>query len=68
MSDFKKLVPEIRLWRWIYTNEQGKRVRSSWLMTEESASHYRDAVKIEETLEVRNSLGYTSDWQRKTPS
>jgi len=33
-------------------------------MTEEQAAHYKDAVKVEGSLEVRRPLGTTSDWQR----
>ncbi|OAI51714.1 hypothetical protein AYO46_07495 [Betaproteobacteria bacterium SCGC AG-212-J23] len=59
-------VKEIHLWFWEFTDDFGKRRRSSWRMTEESAAKYRDAVKIEGTLEVRNVTGaHTSDWQRQ---
>jgi len=44
---------EIELWLWEYTDDFGKRRRSTWRMTENDAAHYRDAVKIERTLEVR---------------
>jgi hypothetical protein len=56
---------QISLWRWEFTDDQGKRRRSSWRMTETEAAKYRDAVKVEGTLEVRQDLGGTSDWQRK---
>lgn len=52
---------EIRLWLWEYTNEFGKRRRSTWRMTEDSAKAYKDAVKIESTLEIRSSVGQTGD-------
>ena len=59
---------EIRLWRWRYTNEFGKRVESSWLMSEDTirqfAHVYRDAEKIPNTLEIRQSLGSTSSFQQ----
>ena len=55
---------EIRLWRWRYTNEFGKRVESSWRMDEEQAALYKDAEKIDGTLEVRKQLGSTSIFQR----
>ena len=31
---------EIRLWLWEYTDEFGKRRRSTWRMTEPEAAHY----------------------------
>jgi hypothetical protein len=46
----------IHLWRWRYTNEFGKRVQSSWHMSEEAAAHYKDAEKIEGSLEIRTPL------------
>ena len=58
----------LKLWRWRYTNEFGKRVESSWLMSEDTvrqfAHVYRDAEKIPNTLEIRPSLGSTSSFQR----
>jgi len=46
--------PEIELWFWEYTDDFGKRRRSTWRMTEEQARcRHRDAVKIEGTLERR---------------
>jgi len=56
---------ELQLWFWTYTDESGKRRRSTWRMTEESAKAYRDAVKVEGSLEVRRSLGQTADWQKR---
>jgi len=44
---------EVELWLWEYTDDFGKRRRSTWRMTEDDAAHYRDAVKIEGTLERR---------------
>jgi hypothetical protein len=55
---------EISLWRWRYTNEFGKRVESRWRMTEEDAAAHRDAERIDGTLEIRNSGGSTSAFQR----
>lgn len=46
-------LPELKLWLWEFTDERGKRRRSTWRMTEADAAHYKDAVKIEGTLEVR---------------
>jgi hypothetical protein len=37
---------EVHLWLWEYTDEFGKRRRSTWRMTEEQAKAYRDAVKV----------------------
>jgi len=44
---------EIELWLWEYENDQGKRVVSRWLMTEETARQYKAAVKVEGTREAR---------------
>ena len=57
---------EIQLWLWEFTDDFGKRRRSTWRMTEKDAAYYRDAVKIEGTLEVRTSVGSTSAWQVRT--
>lgn len=56
---------ELHLWFWDYTDEHGRRRRSTWRMTEDSAKRYRDAVKVEGTLEVRRSFGCTSAWQTR---
>ena len=64
LRDRRPDASEIQLWFWIYTDDFGKRRSSTWRMTEDSAKHYRDAVKIEGTLERRQSLGNTSAWQR----
>ena len=37
---------ELHLWLWEYTDEIGKRRRSTWRMTEAEAAHYKDAVKV----------------------
>jgi hypothetical protein len=50
------LTDPVYLWLWDYTDELGKRRRSTWRMTEADAAHYRDAVKVEGSLEVRRSL------------
>ena len=52
---------QIKLWLWEYTDEFGKRRRSSWRMTKAQAAHYKDAVKVEGSLERRTPLGKTSD-------
>jgi len=62
---------EIHLWRWRFTDENGKRRVTSWLMTEatvrEYAHVYKDAEKLEGSLEVRKTVGSTSDWQQLPP-
>ena len=58
---------EIHLWRWRYTNEFGKRVESSWHMSEQDAAPYRDAVKIEGTEEIRTPIGSTSGFRKSQP-
>ena len=35
-------------------------------MTEAQAAHYKDAVKVEGSLEQRQRLGFTSEWQERT--
>jgi len=54
---------EIHLWLWEYTDEFRKRRRSTWRMTEEQAAHYKDAVKVEGSLEVRQPLGNTGSFR-----
>jgi hypothetical protein len=54
---------ETELWLWEYTDEFGKRRRSTWRMTEETAARYGDAVRVEKSLEVRRPVGHT--WQSK---
>ena len=48
-----------------FTDEFGRRVESSWLMTEDTvrgfAHVYRDAVKVEGSLEIRKTGRSTSD-------
>jgi len=54
----------IELWLWEYTDEFGKRRRSTWRMTEAEATHYKDAIKVEGSLEIRTSIESTSDFLR----
>ncbi|HSA68379.1 MAG TPA: hypothetical protein VLF65_02130 [Burkholderiales bacterium] len=62
---------ELHLWRWRFTDEFGKRRVTSWLMTEatvrEYAHVYKDAKKLEGSLEVRKKVGSTSDSQQLPP-
>ena len=62
---------EIHLWQWRFTDEFGKRRVTSWRMTEatirEFAHVYRDAVKVEGSLEIRKLIGRTRYWQRSLP-
>ena len=58
---------KIHRWKWRYTNEFEERVESRWLMSEADAAHYKDAEKIEGTLEIRTPIGSTSDWQKLRP-
>jgi hypothetical protein len=50
---------EINLWQWRFTDENGKRRVTSWLMTEDTVREFahvdRDALKVEGSLEVRNT-------------
>jgi hypothetical protein len=43
---------EIRMWKWEYTDEAGRRQVSRWLMTEREALRYKDAVRLQHTFEV----------------
>jgi len=47
---------EIRPWFWTYTDVFGKRRRSTWRMSEQDAAHYKDAVNLEWSLEVRHPI------------
>jgi hypothetical protein len=51
--DHPKKTAEIHLWLWEYTDQFGKRRVSRWRMTEEQAAKYKDAVKVEGSLEIR---------------
>lgn len=46
---------ELHLWYWLIPDERrpGRMRRTTWRMTEETARGYPGAVKIEETLEIR---------------
>jgi hypothetical protein len=60
---------EVHLWRWRFTDENGKRRVTSWLMTEDTVKQYahvyKDALKVEGSLEIRRkAAGSTSDFQR----
>jgi hypothetical protein len=53
----------IELWLWDYIDQFGKRRVSRWRMTEDPAAHYRNAEKVEGSLEIRHpSGGSTSDF------
>jgi hypothetical protein len=62
---------EIHLWRWGFTDENGKRRVTSWLMSEatvrEFAHVYKDAEKVEGSLEIRKPTDSTSGWQHLPP-
>jgi hypothetical protein len=62
---------EIHLWQWRFTDEFGKRRVTSWRMTEntvrEFAHVYKDAEKVEGSLEIRKLIGRTSDWLHSLP-
>ena len=44
---------EIRLWKWEYTDAEGRRQVSRWRMTEHEAVRYREPVRLQHTLVVR---------------
>jgi hypothetical protein len=56
-----------QVWRWRFTDEFGRRVAKSWHMSEEQAARYKDAQKIEGTLEIRKPSPSTSDFMRSPP-
>jgi hypothetical protein len=55
------------LWEWRYTDEFGKRRTFPCKLSEEAAKHYRDAERVEGSLEIRTPLGSTSDSLRSLP-
>jgi len=59
------MTPDLEFWLWEYTDEHGKRRVSTWRMTEAHAAHYKDAVKVEGSIERRPLLGSTSAWQNR---
>ena len=63
---------ELQLWKWRFTDEFGKRRVTSWRMTEDTVKEYahvyKDAVKVEGSLEIRKIQGSTSAWQRLPPT
>ena len=40
------------MWKWEYTDDSGARRVSRWLMTEHEALRYKDAVRVERTLQT----------------
>ena len=62
----------IDLWKWQYTDEFGNRRVTSWRMTEDTvrqfAHVYKDAQKVEGSLEIRKIQGSTSAWQHSPPT
>ena len=40
------------MWKWEYTDDSGQRRVSRWLMTEHEALRYKDAIRVERTLQV----------------
>jgi hypothetical protein len=53
---------ELHMWFWMYTDQFGKRRQTTWRMTEEEARHYKDRVKVEGSLEVRQAFGNSGDF------
>jgi hypothetical protein len=43
---------EIHAWKWEYTDDNGERRISRWLMTEKEAIRYKDAIRLHHTLRV----------------
>jgi hypothetical protein len=58
---------EIRLWKWEYTDETGGRKVSRWLMTEREAIRYKDAIRLQHTLEVRYDRGASAAHAMRAP-
>jgi hypothetical protein len=47
------MMGEVHLWQWRYTDQFGKRRIFPCRLTEEDAKHYRDAERVEGSLEIR---------------
>jgi hypothetical protein len=62
------MADRLELWRWRYTDEFGKRRVTRWHMSEDTvkqfADAYKDAEKIEGTLEIRKPAPSTGDFMR----
>lgn len=57
---------EIELWLWEYTDEAGKRRRTTYRLTEADArERLRDPARVEHSLERRRLLGQTSDFLKR---
>ena len=57
---------ELELWQWRYTDQFGKRRLYPCRLTEADAlQRLKDAEKIANSLERRQSLGSTSDFLRR---
>ena len=58
--------PPLELWLWEYVDEAGKRRRTTYLLTEEDARQRfgQSVTRIPDSLERRQPLGHTSDWQK----
>lgn len=52
----------LEFWLWEYTDEFGKRRRSTWRMIEETAKSHRDAEKVEGSVETPRPIGSTSSF------
>jgi hypothetical protein len=59
---------ESEFWLWRYTDESGKRIATRYRMTEKTARERfgPDVERVEGSLELRQPLGHTSDWQKPT--
>lgn len=57
----------IELWLWEYLDDSGKRRRTTYLLTKEDARQRfgSSAVRVPGSLERRQPLGHTSDWQKR---
>jgi hypothetical protein len=56
----------VQLWKWLYTDDSGKRRMTRYLLTEqEAAGRLREPVKVPESMEERKPLGNTSDWLKR---
>jgi hypothetical protein len=50
----------LKVWKWRYTDEFGKRRTTRWHMSEDDASKYKDAEKVPGTEESRTPAPSTS--------
>lgn len=64
-SPQQRSIPKVTLSQWRYTDEFGKRRKTSYLLTaEEAHAKLRDPVKVENSLEIRRTIRSLGDFAR----